>query len=93
MIPSTPSPDRAYRPDAGAQPATRAPFRPVPTDHFSADRAEALRVSLRREPEIRPEVVARGRELAADPAYPSREILTRIGRAILAAPDLTEDAS
>jgi hypothetical protein len=63
------------------------------TDRFSADGAAALRALLQSQPEIRPEVVARGRELAADPTYPSREILTRIGRAILAAPDLSEDAS
>jgi hypothetical protein len=93
MIQSTHSSDRTPRPDLNAPPGTRQPVRPAGTDHFSAGGAAALRATLRGQPEIRSEVVARGRELAADPAYPSREILTRIGRAILAAPDLSEDAS
>jgi hypothetical protein len=93
MIQSTHSPDRTPRPDLNSQPGARPPARSTGADHFSASGAAALRASLRGQPEIRPEVVARGRELAADPAYPSREILTRIGRAILAAPDLSEDAS
>jgi hypothetical protein len=93
MIHSTHSPDRTPRPDSGSLPTARPAVRFSPSDHFSADGASALRASLRSQPEIRPEVVARGRELAADPSYPSREILTQIGRAILAAPDLSEDVS
>lgn len=93
MIHSTHSSDRTPRPDPGAQPAARPPARLSRGDNFSAEGAAALRAALRSQPDIRPDVVARGRELAADPSYPSREILTRIGRAILAAPDLTEDAS
>jgi hypothetical protein len=91
MIQSTPSPDRSHRPDPGTPPPVRPSPRCTATDHFSADGAAALRASLRSLPEVRPEVVARGRELASDPAYPSREILGRIGRAILNAPDLSED--
>lgn len=91
MIQSTPSPDRSQRPDLGTQPPVRPSPRFTSTDHFSAEGAAALRASLRSRPEVRPEVVARGRELAADPSYPSREILTRIGRALLEAPDLSED--
>ncbi len=93
MIQSTHSSDRTPRPDLNAQPGARPAARSPQADHFSADGAAALRASLQSQPEIRPEVVARGRALAADPGYPSREILTRIGRAILAAPDLSEDAS
>lgn len=93
MIHSTHSSDRTPRPDPGAQPTARPAARLARGDNFSAEGAATLRAALRSQPDIRPEVVARGRELAADPSYPSREILTRIGRAILAAPDLTEDAS
>jgi hypothetical protein len=45
------------------------------------------------QPEIRPEVVARARALAADPDYPSAAIIQRIGEKILGAPDLSEDQS
>jgi hypothetical protein len=93
MIHSTHSSDRTPRPDPTAQPGARPPARNSRADRFSADGVATLRAALRSQPDIRPDVVARGRELATDPAYPSREILTRIGRAILAAPDLSEDAS
>ena len=94
MIPSTPPPDRTIRPDALAasgqsQPRVRA-MRP---DQMSTESAAALRASLARHPEIRPEAVARARVLAADPAYPSVEIMTRVAQQIMAAPDLSEDES
>jgi hypothetical protein len=91
MIQSTPSPDRTPRPGAPAPQAARPAAQDHRADHFSAGHTAELRSSLRLQPEIRPEVVARGRELLADPSYPSRDILTVIGRAILAAPDLSED--
>ena len=94
MIPSTPPPDRTTRPDAlvaagQSQPRVKAP-RP---DQISTDSAVALRASLSRNPEIRPEFVARARALAADPAYPSVAIMKRVAQQILAAPDLSEDQS
>jgi hypothetical protein len=36
-------------------------------------------------------VVERGRALAADPGYPSTDILRQIGGLLIEAPDLTED--
>jgi hypothetical protein len=36
--------------------------------------------------------VARARALAADPSYPSPEILRHVGQVILRSPDLTVDA-
>jgi hypothetical protein len=48
---------------------------------------------LAAQPEIRPEVVARARALAADPGYPSNAILERVSQLILATPDLSEDQS
>ncbi|HLP26769.1 MAG TPA: hypothetical protein VK477_13895 [Acidobacteriota bacterium] len=62
-------------------------------DRFSAEQSATLRAALAAQPEIRPEVVARGKELAADPSYPSEAILRKVGEALLKSPDLTEDAS
>lgn len=94
MITSTTSTDRALRPEASplsGQPALRAAkLRP---DTLSTASVAALRDTLAAQPEIRPEVVARARALAADPDYPSAAIIQRIGQQILGAPDLSEDQS
>ena len=94
MITSTTSPDRALRPDAtplSGQPALRAAkLRP---DTLATTSIAALRETLAAQPEIRPEVVARAKALAADPDYPSVAIMQRIGAQILGAPDLSEDQS
>jgi hypothetical protein len=63
------------------------------SDQFSAENSAALRSALASQPEIRPDVVARGRALAADPSYPSQDILRKVGEAILKAPDLSVDNS
>lgn len=64
-----------------------------PTDQISIDKGAALRLSLQQAPEIRPEVVERGRALLADPAYPTNEIIRHIGAMIVNSPDLSEDLS
>ena len=95
MISSTPSPDRPERPDS------LAPFAPKPrarsvemgSDHLSLAHAELLRTALANQPAIRPEVVERGRILAADPAWPTHDIMRRVSQLILQSPDLTEDVS
>ena len=94
MISSASSPDRTPRPELvsaadAAKPRAVAP----PSDRVSTERAKFLRAELERQPEIRPEVVERGRRLAADQAYPSAEIVRRVAAQILAAPDLTEEPS
>jgi hypothetical protein len=94
MISSTSSSDRAPRPEAlsaAGQPAVR-PFAPRP-DQISTDSVAFLRGALQRQPEIRPDVVARARTLAADPSYPSQEVLKKVAEQILRSPDLTEDES
>lgn len=60
---------------------------------MSTESHAALGVSLARNPEIRPEEVARARALAADPSYPPVAVMKRVAQQILAAPDLSEDES
>jgi hypothetical protein len=47
-------------------------------ESFSSANTNALREALSRSPEVRPEVVERGKHLAVDPNYPPREIIDRI---------------
>jgi hypothetical protein len=90
MINSTSSSDRVLRPEGpvlhAKTPATGGPG----ADRFSPEHTTALKAALQSQPEIRPEVVARARSLAADPAYPSAAILRQVGAAILRSPDLSE---
>lgn len=91
MITSTSSADRTPRPEQLA-PAPKPVVRPetARTDRISTEQAEFLRSELARQPAVRPEVVARGRELAADPSYPSMEVMRNVAQQIIAAPDLSE---
>lgn len=94
MITSTTSTDRTSRPElpqVGGKPVSRqAGSR---QDQVSTERAEFLRAELSRQPEIRPEVVARAKELAVDPNYPPLEVITKVAEQILSSPDLSEDES
>jgi hypothetical protein len=65
----------------------------APSDQIHIDKATALRAGLQEVPEIRPEVVARARALAADPAYPSDEIIRSVSSVIVNSPDLSDDNS
>ncbi len=89
--PASPSAGPA-RPET-ARVAPKNPLQNAGGDRCSVEGARFLRLALEREPAIRPVIVARGRALAADPAYPSPAILRRISAGILAAPDLSEDPS
>jgi len=94
MISSTSSTDRAARPDpvsAQGQSQER-PYRPRP-DQISTESAAFLRSELQRQPELRSEVVERGRALAADSNYPPRDVIQNVARQILGSPDLSEDES
>ena len=94
MISSTSSTDRSLRPEllTGTGQSTERSDAPRP-DLISTEHAAFLRAELDRQPEIRPEVVARAMELAQDPSYPSLEVLREVATQILASPDLTEDES
>lgn len=92
MINSMSSPDRAARLDA-VTPTTPAPQARGPQpDRFSPEQTAILKAGLERHPEIRSDVVARARALAADPSYPSPAILRQVAGAILGSPDFSEQA-
>lgn len=91
MINSTSSSDRTQRTDAQAPAAAKTPALRLGSDQFSASNSAALREALARQPALRPDVVARGRLLAADPGYPSLDVLRKVGAAIIASPDFSED--
>ena len=93
MINSTSSSDRTTRAEPLAAPAPKAATTVEAKDNFSATNTAGLRAALAAQPEIRPEVVARGKALAADPSYPSTSILRAVGGKILNSPDLSEVAS
>ena len=94
MISSTSLTDPSLR--AGqALPSDKTPVRARTArhDNVSTGSAAKLATELARQPEVRPEVVARAKALAADPNYPSPEVIRRVGEMILGSPDLTEDES
>jgi hypothetical protein len=94
MIISSSSGERPGRtgPIANAGPTVIRSVPPQP-DNLSTENAAMLRAALARQPEIRPEVVARARALATDPDYPPLSIVRIMAQQILAAPDLSEDES
>jgi len=94
MISSPSSSDRPTRAEAvpvsGVGAARGSSTR---SDRLSTGAATLLRAALDRHPEVRPDVVERGRLLASDPAYPPRPVLERLAQGILSAPDLSVEES
>ncbi len=74
-----------HRPHANG--ARHDAFVPPAGDRFSADDSAAIRSALDAIPEIRPEVVERGRRLLADPNYPSAKVVDAIARLITPLPE------
>lgn len=95
MISSTSSSDPASRagqashagPSVHRHRLTRA------NDQISLGTAVKLGEELAKQPEVRADVVARAEALAADPSYPTPEIMRRVSEMILGSPDLSEDES
>jgi hypothetical protein len=92
MINSTSSSDRVLRPDGVVHHAKTPSPQGTGADRFAPEHTAALKAALASQPEIRPEVVARGQLLAADPAYPSPAILRSVARAIVHSPDPADQA-
>jgi hypothetical protein len=95
MIYTTSSSDRAGGTVPVSVNLTKPTVRPLPQpqDSISTDNVDGLRTALSNQPEIRPDVVARGLALAADPNYPSADVLKSVASAILNSPDPSEDQS
>jgi hypothetical protein len=94
MIQSTSNSDAAGRTQAlAAAEAQSALHAPMKRDRLSTAGADYLRAALQAQPEIRPEVVERGRALAADPTYPTPEIIQRISEKIVRSPDPADENS
>lgn len=93
MIQSTSSSNGTIRTDAVSAAPFKSPSYRLGADQLSTDKTELVRAALARQPEVRPEVVERGRALAADPAYPSADIMRRVSETILRSPDLSVDPS
>jgi hypothetical protein len=94
MIDSTSSSDRAFRANAVPVEITnRAAATPAgdQRDRLFTAADEQLKAALVSQPEIRPEVVARGRALAADPNYPSAAVIRSVAALIVNSPDLSEE--
>lgn len=93
MINTTSKTDSVVRPEAIisqlARPATSTP-RPADTDRLSASSQETLQNALSQQPEIRPEVVARGQALAVDPTYPPLQIIEKLSELLANSADLSE---
>jgi len=92
MINSTSSSDRVLRPEGPVHHTSTPVKAGLGADRFSPENSKALQAALNDQPAIRPEVVARGRELAADPSYPSATILRSVSEVILRSPDPLEQA-
>lgn len=95
MISSTSSSDPTSRAGQAslAGPSVHRPRLPQVKDQISIGTAAKLGEELARQPEVRADVVARAQALAADPSYPSPEVMRRVSEMILGSPDLSEDES
>jgi hypothetical protein len=92
MINSASSSDRVLRPEGVVLHAKNPPAGGPATDRFSPEHTAALKSALQQQPAVRPEAVARARALAADPAWPTPEILRSVATTILASPDPLDQA-
>jgi len=60
-------------------------------ERLSSPSQEALQSALSDQPEIRPEVVARGEELVVDANYPPKEIIRQLSELLIGSTDLAEE--
>jgi hypothetical protein len=66
------------------------PTRPAETDRLSKSSQDTLQNLLSQQPEVRPEVVARGQALAVDANYPPLAIIRRLSELLANSSDLAE---
>ncbi len=65
---------------------------PESSDRLSNSNSQALQTALSNTPEVRPDVVARGKQLALDPDYPPLEIINGLARFMTQSKDLSDGA-
>lgn len=75
---------------AGGKPSAAINHPTASGDHLLSSNTDALQTALKNTPEIRPEVVERGRHLAVDLNYPTRELIQRLSKLISESTDLSE---
>ncbi len=95
MINHTSKTESHLRPEVigGKPPAAPASApRPPETDRLNAASQESLKAALQQLPEVRPEVVARGQELAVDATYPPLKIIMDLSKMLIAMNDLSEQS-
>lgn len=79
----------ASAPLATTRPTT-GPVKKTAADATEFSGADALNQALAATPDTRAEVIARGKKLAADPAYPPAETIKRIANLLASKIDQTE---
>jgi len=67
--------------------------RPQENDRTEFHAADSLRQALDAEPDVRADVVQRGRQLVADADYPPPEIIRRIANLLALGPEQTQKTS
>ena len=70
----------SYLPIRGSDLRSARRVEPRRTDASDFGEAEALRTALEKTPDVRPEAVARGKELVSLSSYPPPETLDRLAR-------------
>jgi hypothetical protein len=65
----------------------------IAQDRLSTDGADQLRQLIAGEPEIRPEMVEKGRVLAADPSYPPSDLIRQLAGMLVNSSDPSSDQS
>lgn len=95
MIQSTSSSNGLIRPDAvslSGGKSAQSQVRASDDDALSTNSANTLQKALASSSEVRPEAVARAKELAVDANYPPRAIIEQLAQLLVNAPDLSEQA-
>jgi hypothetical protein len=94
MIQSTSHFDGYNRADAVANAAAKAASAPKqgsqPRESLSQANSDALRQALSTTPEVRPDVVERGRKLVVDTNYPPRHIIEDLAKLMVESRDVTD---
>jgi hypothetical protein len=78
--------------NATTKPASTPPPSAETGERLLSSNSQALRQALNQTPEIRPEVVDKGRHLAVDPNYPPRELILRLAEMMTKSVDLSDQA-